>query len=154
MFHCTIQVQGGLEQDPQIFEGLHTFNNITFKHKFLAWVNRIEHHDFSFFHVHYKSTFNIELLAGVRLIVVAVPPMTPTSKRNHLQKATAICARLLGPVHHILCCPSALLGHPNIAQTVGVERTTLFHTLLAPEAGGDTFAWVVNVYGILGIHRM
>jgi len=58
MFHCTIQVRGGLEQDPQVFEGLHTLNNVTFKHKLLAWVNRIEHHDFCFFHVHYESTFN------------------------------------------------------------------------------------------------
>jgi hypothetical protein len=25
---------------------------------------------------------------------------------------------------------------------------------LAPEAGGDTFTWVVDAYGILGIHRL
>jgi hypothetical protein len=31
---------------------------------------------------------------------------------------------------------------------------TLFHTLLALEAGGDTFAWVVDAYGILGIHHL
>jgi hypothetical protein len=30
----------------------------------------------------------------------------------------------------------------------------LLHTLLAFEARGDTFAWVVNAYGILGIHRL
>jgi hypothetical protein len=30
----------------------------------------------------------------------------------------------------------------------------LFHTLLPPQAGGDTLAWVVNAYGILGIHRL
>jgi hypothetical protein len=50
MFHCTIQVRGGFEQDPQLFEGLHTLNNVTFKHKLLAWVNKIKHHDFCFFH--------------------------------------------------------------------------------------------------------
>jgi hypothetical protein len=44
----TTLVWGGFEQDPQIFEGLHTFNNFTFKHKLLAWVNKIEHHDFFF----------------------------------------------------------------------------------------------------------
>jgi hypothetical protein len=49
MFHCTIQVRSGLEQDPQVFEGLHTFNNVTFKHKLLAWVSKIERHDFCFF---------------------------------------------------------------------------------------------------------
>jgi hypothetical protein len=43
MFHCTIQVRGGFEQDPQVFEGLHMLNNITFKHKLLAWVNGVEH---------------------------------------------------------------------------------------------------------------
>ncbi len=47
------------------------------------------------------------------------PPLTPTSKRGHLQKATAIRACMLGPVHRILYCPSAPLGHPNIAQTIG-----------------------------------
>jgi len=26
--------------------------------------------------------------------------------------------------------------------------------LLAPKVGGDTFIWVVHVYGILGIHRL
>jgi hypothetical protein len=30
----------------------------------------------------------------------------------------------------------------------------LFHTLLALEAGGDTFAWVVDAYDILGIHHL
>jgi len=25
---------------------------------------------------------------------------------------------------------------------------------MAPEAGGDTLSWVVDVYGILGIHRL
>jgi hypothetical protein len=39
-------------------------------------------------------------------------------------------------VHRILCRLNALLGHPNIAQTIGAERTTLFNTLLASEAGG------------------
>jgi hypothetical protein len=28
MFHRTIQVQGGLKQDPQVFESLHTLNNV------------------------------------------------------------------------------------------------------------------------------
>jgi len=65
MFHCTIQVWGGLKQDPQVFEGLHTLNNVTFKHKLLAWVNKIKHHDFCFFHVHYKSVFSTELLECV-----------------------------------------------------------------------------------------
>jgi hypothetical protein len=65
MFHYTVQVRGGFEQDSQVFEGLHTLNNVTFKHKLLAWVNRIEHHDFCFFHVYYKSTFSIELLECV-----------------------------------------------------------------------------------------
>jgi hypothetical protein len=46
-----IQVRGGFEQDPQVFEGVHTFNNVTFKQKLLTWVNEIEHHDFCFFHV-------------------------------------------------------------------------------------------------------
>ncbi len=49
MFHYTIQVWGGLEQDPKVFKGLHTLNNVTFEHKFLAWVSRIKHHDFCFF---------------------------------------------------------------------------------------------------------
>ncbi len=48
MFHYTIQVRGGLEQDPQVFEGLNTLNNITFKHKLLAWVSIIEHVTFVF----------------------------------------------------------------------------------------------------------
>jgi len=52
MFHYTMQVRGGLEQDPQVFEGFHTLNSITFKHKLLAWVDIIEHHDIYFFHVH------------------------------------------------------------------------------------------------------
>jgi hypothetical protein len=30
----------------------------------------------------------------------------------------------------------------------------LLHTLLAPKAGGDTLAWVVDAYGILGIHQL
>jgi hypothetical protein len=30
----------------------------------------------------------------------------------------------------------------------------LFHTLLTPKAGGDTFTWVVDAYGIFGIHRL
>jgi hypothetical protein len=30
----------------------------------------------------------------------------------------------------------------------------LLHTLLAPEVGGDTLVWVVDAYGILGIHRL
>jgi hypothetical protein len=49
MFHYIVQVQGGFKQDPQVFEGLHTFNRVTFKHKLLAWVNKVEHHDFFFF---------------------------------------------------------------------------------------------------------
>jgi hypothetical protein len=65
MFHCPVQVQGGLQQDPQVFEGLHTFNNVPFEHKLLAWVSRVEHHDFCFFHVHCKSTFITELLEHV-----------------------------------------------------------------------------------------
>ncbi len=28
MFHYIVQVRGGLEQDPQVFEGLHMFNNV------------------------------------------------------------------------------------------------------------------------------
>ncbi len=28
----------------------------------------------------------------------------------------------------------------------------MLHTLLAPKAGGDTLDWVVDVYGIFGIH--
>jgi hypothetical protein len=32
--------------------------------------------------------------------------------------------------------------------------TTLLHTLLAPKVGGDTLAWVVDAYDILGIHRL
>ncbi len=51
MFHYTVQVWAGFEQDPHVFEGLHTFNSVTFKHKFLAWVNKVGHHDFCFFHV-------------------------------------------------------------------------------------------------------
>jgi len=65
MFHYIVQVRGGLEQDPQIFEGLHTLNNITFKHKLLTWVSKIEHRDFCFFHIRYKSTFSTELLECV-----------------------------------------------------------------------------------------
>ncbi len=30
----------------------------------------------------------------------------------------------------------------------------MLHTLLAPEAGGDTFDWVVDAYSILSIHRL
>jgi hypothetical protein len=69
MFHCTVQVRGGLEQDPQVFEGLYMFNNVTFKHKFLAWVNIIEHHDFYFFYVHDKPTFNTKLFEHVYLLL-------------------------------------------------------------------------------------
>jgi hypothetical protein len=65
MFHCTIQVWGGLEQNPQVFESLYTFNNITFKQKLLAWVNKVEHHGFCFFHVHDEPMFNTELLKRV-----------------------------------------------------------------------------------------
>jgi len=61
---------------------------------------------------------------------------------------------MLGLVHLIFYRPSAPLGHPNITQTIRVERTTLLHTLLAPEAGGDTLIWVVDAYGILGIHYL
>jgi hypothetical protein len=92
-------------------EGLHTLNSDTFKHKLLAWVNIVEHHNFCFFHVQHK-------IVGTSLIVVTIPPLILTSERNHLQKTTTICARLLGLVHHILYHPSALSGHPNIAQTV------------------------------------
>jgi hypothetical protein len=65
MFHNTVQVWGSLEQDPQVFEGLHTLNNVTFKQKLLAWVNKIEHHDFYFFHIHYKCTVSTKLLQCV-----------------------------------------------------------------------------------------
>ncbi len=64
MFHSTVQVRGGLKQDPHIFEGLHMLNSVTFKHKLLAWVNRVEHHDFCFFHIHRKPTFNTKLLSA------------------------------------------------------------------------------------------
>jgi len=80
----------------------------------------------------------------VCLTIVAIPLLISTSKRGHLQKITAIRARLLGPVHCILYRPNALLGHPNIAQIVKVERTTLLHTLLALQVRGDTFTWVVD----------
>jgi len=62
MLHYIVQVRSGLEHDPQVLEGLHMINNITFKHNLLAWVNKIKHHDFCFFHVHYKSTFSTKLL--------------------------------------------------------------------------------------------
>jgi hypothetical protein len=65
LFHYTVQVWGGLEQDPQVFEGLHTLNNITFKYKLLAWVNKVEHHDFYFFHIHNKPKFNTKLLERI-----------------------------------------------------------------------------------------
>jgi hypothetical protein len=55
----------------------------------------------------------------MHLTVGVVPLLTLMLVRGHLQKATAICARLLGPVHRIICCPSAAIGHPNIAQIVG-----------------------------------
>jgi hypothetical protein len=48
----------------------------------------------------------------------------------------------------------APLGHLNIAQIIGGEKTTLFHTLLAFEGWGDTLAWVVDAYSILGIHHL
>jgi hypothetical protein len=69
MFHCIIHVQGGVEEDPHVFESLHTLNKITFEHKLLTWVNEIEHHDFCFFLVHCKSTFNTELLECVQLLL-------------------------------------------------------------------------------------
>jgi hypothetical protein len=75
-------------------------------------------------------------------------------EQGHLQKVTAICAHLLRSVHCILYHPNAPLGHPKKAQTIRAERTTMLHTLLTLEAGGDTFTWVVNVYGILGIHHL
>jgi len=75
-------------------------------------------------------------------------------KQGHLQKVTTIHAHLPKSVHRIFCHLNAPLGHPNIAQTIGAERTTLFHTLLAPKAGADALAWVVDVYGILGIHHL
>jgi hypothetical protein len=56
---------------------------------------------------------------GVRLTIVIIPPLTLTLKQGHLQKATTIRARLLKPVHRIFYRPSALLGHPNIAQIGG-----------------------------------
>jgi hypothetical protein len=62
MLNCTLQVRSDFKQDPQVFEGLHTLNNIAFKHNLLAWINWIEHHDFYFFRVHHKSTFNTKLL--------------------------------------------------------------------------------------------
>jgi len=65
MFHYTIQVQGGFEQDPQVFESLHTLNSVIFKHKLLAWINKVEHHDFCFFHIHDKPMFNTELLEHI-----------------------------------------------------------------------------------------
>ncbi len=65
MFHCIIQVRGGLEQVPQVFESLHTLNSVTFKQKLLAWVNRVEHHDFCFFHIHGKPMFSTKLLERV-----------------------------------------------------------------------------------------
>ncbi|CAM6028162.1 unnamed protein product, partial [Sphagnum balticum] len=52
-----------------------------------------------------------------RLTLAVVPPLTLASERRHLQKTTTIRAHLIGVVHHILCRPSAPLGHPNIAQT-------------------------------------
>jgi hypothetical protein len=55
-------------------------------------------------------------------------------------------------VHRIFYHPNTLVGHPNITQTIGAERITLLHTLLAHEARGDTLAWVVDVYYIVGIH--
>jgi hypothetical protein len=67
--HYTIQVSGGLEQDPQVFEGLHMLNSVTFKQKLLAWVSKIEHHDFCFYHVNRKLTFNIKLLEHVYLLL-------------------------------------------------------------------------------------
>jgi hypothetical protein len=75
-------------------------------------------------------------------------------ERGHLQKIITIHARLLGSMHHIFCRPSAPLRHQNIAQIIGVERAILLHTLLAPETKGDTLAWVVDAYGILGIHYL
>ncbi len=87
-----------------------------------------------------------------RLTIIVIPPLTPMSEQGCLQKAVAIRACLLGSLHHILCRPSALVRHPNITQTIGGWRTTLLHTLLAPKTGGDTLAWVVDAYDILGIH--
>jgi hypothetical protein len=77
-------------------------------------------------------------ITTVRLTIIVVPFLTPTSKLGHLQKAIAIHACLLRPMHRILYCLSGPLGHPNIAQIIGAERTTLFHTLLTPKVGGDT----------------
>jgi hypothetical protein len=39
MFHYIVQVWGRFKQDPQVFESLHTVNNVTFKQKLLAWVS-------------------------------------------------------------------------------------------------------------------
>jgi hypothetical protein len=39
MFHYIVQVWSRLEQDPQVFESLHTLNSVTFKWKLLARVS-------------------------------------------------------------------------------------------------------------------
>jgi len=39
MFHYIVQVWSGFEQDPRVFESLHTLNSVTFKQKLLAWVS-------------------------------------------------------------------------------------------------------------------
>jgi len=114
MLHYIVQVRGGHEQDPEVFEGLHTFNNVTFKHKLLAWVSRIEHHDFCFFHVHRKAHVQHKTV-GVCLTVVVISPLTPTLK-GHLQQTIAIRVSLLGPVHRIHCRPST----PHIANLFGL----------------------------------
>jgi hypothetical protein len=49
MFHYTIQVRSGLEQDPQVFENLQTLNNVTFKHKLLAWSAELNTMTFVYF---------------------------------------------------------------------------------------------------------
>jgi hypothetical protein len=58
-------------------------------------------------------------IVEVCLTVIIVPPLTLMSEQGCLQKIAAIRARRLGPVHHILCRPSAPLGYPNITQIVG-----------------------------------
>jgi hypothetical protein len=84
MLHYTVKVRGDLEQDPQVFEGLHMLNRITFKHKLLAWVSKIEHHDFFFFQVHYKSTFVATLILGLRPKQGFAKVQAKTKPKSHI----------------------------------------------------------------------
>ncbi len=84
------------------------------------------------------------------ITIVTIPFLTLTLEQNHLQKVTTIRASLLGPMHYIFYHLNTPPKHPNIAKQQGVERTTL----LAPKTKGDTLAWVVDTYDILGIHRL